>query len=267
MQRLANELSSSRASAAKPSWRPTLVLLVAAILLFAIGIVRRPYDGLIIAPGSIVAIVLFIVAVVGAVVWRSRVHELQGPALVFSVPMMLLLGGTVVLLLVGQPPAGPFALAGLVVLGLALLRSVLNQAMSRESVERIAFRKKLASARAYFLHQLEQPQPALRDEWFPWLIAFGLAKHMDQWFHAFVGEAARSGVVYAASGGRGSSGGTAGWTGFGGGGGFSGGGASAAWTAAAGSLAAGVSAPSSSSSGGGGGGGGGSSGGGGGGGW
>ena len=266
LQRLANQLSHSRASVPKPKWRPTLLLLCMALGLFVVGIVRRPYDGLIVGPLSIIAIILFIVALVAAVVWRSRVHSLRGGAFGFVIPMGLFLGGLLVLLIIGRPSAGFLVLAGLVLLGLALLRSVLNQAMSRESVERIAFRKKLASARAYFLYQLEQSQPALRDEWCPWLIAFGLANHMDKWFRAFGSESARGGIVYAPSSGSSSSGGTGGWSGFGGGGGFSGGGASAAWTAAAGSLAAGVSAPSSSGSGGGGGGGG-SSGGGGGGGW
>lgn len=270
LQRLANQLSSSRASVPKPGWRPTLLLLLAAVVLLIIGIVRRPFDALIVGPGAIIGIVLYIIAVIAASVWRLRVHRLRGPALVCLVPMGLIVGGIIVLLLGATPPAGFFVLAGLVTIALALVRSVLNQAMSRESAERIAFRKRLASAREYFLHQLEQPHPALRDEWFPWLIAFGLANHMDQWFRAFGGDAARSGATWVpSSSGSDSSGGTGGCSGFGGGGGFSGGGASAAWTAAAGSLAAGVSAPSSSGSGGGGGGGGGggSSGGGGGGGW
>jgi hypothetical protein len=129
------------------------------------------------------------------------------------------------------------------------------------------FRRSLAAAREFFTTELRAERPRLRDEWLPYLIAFGLAKHMDRWFRAFGGTATRA--VAPSTGSFGDSGGRSGpsWTGFGGGGGFSGGGASASWAAAASSMAAGVSAPSSGGSSGGGGGGGGSSGGGGGGGW
>ncbi|HSA57403.1 MAG TPA: hypothetical protein VLE53_16955, partial [Gemmatimonadaceae bacterium] len=251
---LANALSGGRAAAAKPSWKPTAVLLLVTLALVIAGIVARPYDGIVMAIGGLAFLVLYIVALIGAVTWRSRVHDLGRTALAFLIPIGLGVLGLLVLLLAGPTRTGALVLAGLTTLALALFRSVSNQAMSREHAERIAVRKRLASARAYFRDQLEQPRPVLRDEWFPWLIAFGLAKHMDQWFRAFGGGAERSGVavVPAATSGRTSSGGSGGWTGFGGGGGFSGGGASAAWTAAAGSLAAGVSAPGSSGSGGGG---------------
>jgi uncharacterized membrane protein YgcG len=161
------------------------------------------------------------------------------------------------------------AVVGLAALFVALANSVFNQARSRENLERIGFRRRLAVAREYFISELRRQQPRMKDEWFPYLIAFGLGKNMDRWFAAFGGEAARRTTTATShsSGSSDSSGSGGGWSGFGGGAGFSGGGASASWAAAAGSMAAGVSAPSSGGSSGGGGGGGGSSGGGGGGGW
>jgi hypothetical protein len=150
------------------------------------------------------------------------------------------------------------------------MNSVMNSARSRQSRERIELRKRLAAARRFFKQELAKPQPALRDEWFPYVVAFGLGSHADRWFRAFGPAGSESATMIASggsSGGSSRSGGSS-WSGFGGGGGFAGGGSSASFAAAVGGMAASVAAPSSSSSGGGGGGGGSSSsGGGGGGGW
>jgi uncharacterized membrane protein YgcG len=163
-------------------------------------------------------------------------------------------------------------------IALAFFNSIVNNARSRERSQGIALRKRLASARRFFQDELDRPEPALRDAWFPYVLAFGLDDDAQSWFKAHGGQSAsRSSVPSwsgsssrSSSGGGGSgSGGPTGWTG--GGGAFGGAGASASWALAASSLSAGVAAPSSSgsggSSGGGGGGGGSSSGGGGGGGW
>jgi hypothetical protein len=162
-------------------------------------------------------------------------------------------------------------------MALAVLFATVGSMRSRQRAEGVAFRKRLTAARVYFARELEAGQPALKDEWFPWLLAFGLGKQMDDWSvqHADTRSISRSSNSISPSSSSWSSGsdggsGTSGWTGFAGGR-SGGGGASASWAAAAGSMAAGVSPPSSSSSSGGGGGGssssGGSSGGGGGGGW
>jgi uncharacterized membrane protein YgcG len=216
----------------------------------------------------------YLVTIGFAVAWRNRVHNLGTAALGLVIPILLLAAALLRILLTGETLAGFLVLAGITALALGCLTSVLNQARSRESAERIALRRRLALARDWFEEQLGRRDPALDDAWFPYLIAFGLGKHMDKWFRAFgpadamaAGHATSHNWSTGSSSGSGHSGG--GWTGFGGGAGFSGGGASASWVAAAGTMAAGVSAPSSSGSsgGGGGGGGGGSSGGGGGGGW
>ena len=166
---------------------------------------------------------------------------------------------------------------GATLLALALFNSMINQARSRERAQGIALRKRLASARRYFQQELDRPQPALRDEWFPYVLAFGLDKDAQDWFKAYGGQSAGSSTSSwssspstssSSSGSGSSSSAPTGWSG--GGGAFGGAGATSTWALAAGSLAAGVAAPSSSGSSGGGGGGGGggsSSGGGGGGGW
>ena len=161
---------------------------------------------------------------------------------------------------------------GLVAVTLGCIHSATNALKSRRHRAAIAFRKTLTAGRAYFIDELRKDEPALRDEWYPWLLAFELTPQMDAWSTARAGTASRprggSGHAMASSSATSSAGGT--WTGFGGGrSGGAGGGAS--WEAAVSGMAAGVSAPSSSRSSGGSGGsgssGGGSSGGGGGGGW
>jgi len=166
-----------------------------------------------------------------------------------------------------------------VLFALAMVNSIVNGARSRERMQGIALRKRLASARRYFQDEFRKREPALRDEWFPYVLALGLDGESGRWFRSFGGAASdrsssaswsRSSGSTSSSGSSSSSGPT-GWSG--GGGAFGGAGATASWAAAAGTLSAGVAAPSSGSSssggsgGGGGGGGGSSSGGGGGGGW
>ncbi|MBI4523288.1 MAG: DUF2207 domain-containing protein [Deltaproteobacteria bacterium] len=156
-----------------------------------------------------------------------------------------------------------FLLSGTALLGFAAFLDVLKKAMCQDGRERIALKKRLASARRYFIQQLKLPRPQLKDEWLPYLIAFGLGPDVDRWFRAYGGSvtAAVSASDFGSSISQ-----AGGWTG--GGGRFGGAGATGSWAAAVGDVASGVSSSSSGSSGGGGGSsGGGSSGGGGGGGW
>jgi uncharacterized membrane protein YgcG len=218
--------------------------------------------------------------------WRGRIDRGLLGMLGFLIPGGLLVTAAVLAVTGFQGfPLLPEALAAagglsydvrraVTLIALAFFNSIVNTARSRERGQGIALRKRLASARRYFQDQLARPEPALRDEWFPYVLAFGLDDDAQKWFRAHGGQSASgstasswSGSSSTSSGGGSWSGGSSGWTG--GGGAFGGAGASASWAVAASSLSAGVSAPSSSggSSGGGGGGGGSSSGGGGGGGW
>ncbi|HET8796275.1 MAG TPA: hypothetical protein VFO89_01200, partial [Thermoanaerobaculia bacterium] len=153
---------------------------------------------------------------------------------------------------------------------IAWARLIFALLASPDSAEKIAFRKRIAGLREYFREELKKPQPALRDEWYPHLLAFGLGTNVDRWFRAHGGTAesthGSSWTSSSSSSSSGSSSSSSSWTG--GGGAFGGAGASGTWAVAAAGMAAGVSAPSSSSgSGGGGGSSSSSSGGGGGGGW
>ena len=157
---------------------------------------------------------------------------------------------------------------------LAVVKILLDKLRSDESDERIAARMRLASAYRYFRAQLAMPDPHLRDDWYPYLMAFGLGRNVDTWFKAHASAAAATAGGFATSTsssassfGSSSSDSGGGWSFSGGGGAFGGAGASSSWAVAAGGIASGVASPSSGGSGGSGGGGGGSSGGGGGGGW
>ncbi|HYO77144.1 MAG TPA: hypothetical protein VE010_11830, partial [Thermoanaerobaculia bacterium] len=150
---------------------------------------------------------------------------------------------------------------------LALAKLVLDLLKITDAPAKIAYRKRIAATRQYFIDQLQLPNPELRDEWFPYVLAFGLGPQVDRWFSSF-GATSSSSSSFASSSfssSSSSSSSTPSWTG--GGGAFGGAGASGSWALAAGAMAAGVSAPSSSGSGSSGGGGSSSSGGGGGGGW
>ncbi len=255
----------------KPPKLPSLLIFLGAVVLIIVAIGITPVDAPVIVGGAIAGFVGYFIALGGAVAWRNRVHNLGPWSLFFLAPLGALLAGLLSVLITGVTLASTLALAGMTVLFIALANSIFNQARSRENVDRIAFRRRLAMARTYFAEELKRDHPRMKDAWFPWLIAFGLGDSMDKWFKAFGGT---STMRHHHSSGSGWSSGSVsagrsdgGWTGFGGGAGFAGGGSSGSWVAAASSMAAGVSAPSSSSGSSGGGGGGGSSGGGGGGGW
>jgi uncharacterized membrane protein YgcG len=219
-----------------------------------------------------VTVPAFIVSAAFAYRLRNTLDRIPRSAIWLMVPLGSLLGAYVAFALVDDRfRISAVTMAGMGIWLIAVVNSIANIARSRQSAERIAIRQQLAAAREFFRRELRKGNPELRDEWFPYLIAFGLGPHIDKWFRSFGGAIDSSSSFSHATSSAGSysssSSGSSGWTGFGGGGGFAGAGASAAFATAVGGMAASVSAPSSSSSGGSSGGGGGSSGGGGGGGW
>lgn len=260
-------LGSTVPEGTKPDWRPTALLLLAGLVLTGAGIARDRAD----AQAAVIALFISLPAFLGssifAYVWRRAVRASVVGTAVMLLPLAGIVTAFAALLLVAPVDRlGVITLVGLALWVLGLARSILNIAASRHSAERIELRQRLFTARRFFLEQLRLPQPALRDEWYPYVIAFGLGSAADKWFKAF-GAARDPGVLAVGrSSGASSATGGSGWTGFGGGGGFSGAGSSASFAAAVGGMAASVPSPSSGGSGGSSSGGG-SSGGGGGGGW
>lgn len=256
-----------------------------AVMLVAAAAAFRPGDALIAVLAAIIVLVLTTIGAALAAAYSAQVAGLRGRAIRVGVPLAVLVAGAAALL-GGAFEAGvdgsafspyyrpgPLLLAALAALVLAAVGLVAAFTRPTDTPERLAFRRRLAAARAYFAAELAMPEPSLRDDWFPYLLALGLGPHVDRWFEAYgaaaAGGAYPAGVAGAAAsqaaGGSGS-GSPGGWTGggptFGGGGGFGGGGVGGSWAAAAGTIATGVAAPSSggtaggvASSGGGGGGG------------
>lgn len=229
---------------------------------------------------AIAALAVAGIARIPGVVFRTRMDWGRKAALLSFLPAMAFAAATAAFLWrsVGRSDIDLSLL--MVVASVALSLWVTNFSIrgmkSRPSRAAVALRKKLTAARAFFSAELRRPQPALRDDWYPWVLAFGLGEQADAWSTGpaatttstdrptFQSESASSDSSAPAR---------PEWTGFGGGrsGGAGGG---AAWSAAAVGMAASVPSPASSgsdsssgSSSGGGDSGGGSSGGGGGGGW
>ena len=265
-------------------WGRVMVNVAVVLLVIAAGV-----GALGLANGSIVTVAPIAVAVLGVITLgyaaayrgdvvdtrrkarRMTVFLLLAAAPVFALTLGLLEIGAALSFtpMIAPANAGLTLVVAMVVMYLGIAFLVLRAARTREDPERLELRRRLAAGRAFFMRELRKETPMLDDAWFPYLLAFGLGKHIDKWFRAFGGahDSRLAGASVAAA--TSSSGGS--WSGggplFGGGGGFGGGGTGRTWAASVATLSAGVSAPSSSGNSGGGGGGGGSSGGGGGGGW
>ncbi len=248
------------------SHRPTLLLLGAALALFVLSVILKPF-----ALGYVFMLLfvsVFCMVPAGVLAFLAR-RNIFGTNVRLLVAALLALGPAALLWLRFDVPGLPAAFfAGTALLAVAYVNVVFNLAKSREGEARLKKRRTLAAGREYFRRELATRTPRLKDEWFPYAIGFGLGASVDRWFGRFGAAGAgasawSSGGATSLSSGGSSSGG--GWTG--GGGAFGGAGATAGWVSAVGVMSAGVSAPSSSGGSGGGGGGGGSSGGGGGGGW
>lgn len=257
-------------------WGSGASLLAAGVIVTILG-PRSTGQAPLIAAGLVVVLVAALFALAFAVMLSRRVAHRAGPAagVVVSVTAA---GALLALLAAGAFTGGgallfvhpdAWLLAGLLLALAGVARLAVDLSAPTDTPERLAFRRRLASARDYFQAELERPDPRLQDRWFPYLLAFGLGPHVDRWFTAFGGatsHAATGAAITSTAGGR-PAGSGSGWTGGGpafGGGSWGGGGAGGSWGVAAAGMASGVSAPSS---GGGGGGGGSTSGGGGGGGW
>ncbi len=200
---------------------------------------------------------LFLMMVAGGVghSFRGALHRGVAAALLTLLPAAAAVGVSYWFLWIystsGSIDVSPAFATAVTAMALAVVVVNVASMRSRQRAEGVAFRKRLSAARAFFERELESDRPALRDEWFPWLLAFGLGREMDSWSvqHARARSysAGRSTTSSTSWSSGESSGSTGGWTGFAGG--RSGGaGAAASWAAAAGTMAAGVSPPSSSGS-------------------
>jgi hypothetical protein len=183
-----------------PSAMPTVLLAVAGIASFIASARTREYDLVVGIPGIVGAMILFLgVMLPAARVWRDRVEGAATATLWFFVPLALMSAALLGVVLTGFQRVGLLSLVGMALIALAITRSVLSMAAWRYGPKRLQLRREMAAARRYFQEELKQPAPRLQDEWLPWLIAFGLARHMDRWFASF-GRAGGATVGHHSSG-------------------------------------------------------------------
>jgi uncharacterized membrane protein YgcG len=257
---------------AVPAW--TKWLTAALLILGAASVIMsgiRAPDTLPVALGvAAVLLVSYLIGAIFAYSYSRNVHDLRERLVRALACAAVLTAILAFVLAAGQLAFLPLQLIGLTLFTLGLMNSLFNAMRARETSEALQLRRVLGSARRYFERELAAKNPKLKDEWFPYLLAFGLGPKVDQWFRAYGADTTNQfaeGATQTSASPSPAATSSSAWTG--GGGTFGGAGASGSWAAAAGSIAAGVTAASSDSSSGGSSGGGGSSssGGGGGGGW
>ena len=235
-----------------PKW-PAFFLFVLGILLLAGWALQDPRRGIVAVPVLFGALFLLGFLQIPGLVYRSQIEWGRRAAAILLIPASLGIVG-VASVLWWYPVLGFGALPWMVVgaisaFAIGIAYSSINAMKFRVSPEAIALRKSMAKCRNFFRRELEKPKPELRDEWYPWMLAFGLGKQIDVWSSHY--GAAASSFEHSYSSSSGTSGSGSMNTGFRGGGGFSGGGgATGAWAAAATGMAVGVAAPGSSDSGG-----------------
>lgn len=256
---------------AVPAWARWLTVLffVAAAASFIVGAVQAPDVAGYMTLVNVALLAVFVLGIVFAYLYRTNVLALGGKLLRALIAVGAICGVIGFVLFGGVVPLVPIGALSVTFLAAAFVNMIFNTMRTRETAEALALRRQLGVARWYFERELQSESPRLKDEWFPYLLAFGLGPKIDRWFKAFGGESAHRRTTMSAAGAgsisasRSTS--SSSWTG--GGGSFGGAGASGTWASAVGSIASGVAKPSSGSGSSGGGGGGRSSGGGGGGGW
>jgi uncharacterized membrane protein YgcG len=233
----------------------SIALFLVTVVLFGWSVYLAPMTaGVAVIAVFLMAILIAILQIPGWV-FRTRVDWELRTAFVLMIPAFLICLGTALFLwlVVGSgslkvplPMIGAFA-----AWALCIASTSINGMKSRQSAAAIAFRKRLAAGRTFFMTELSKAKPDLQDNWYPWVLAFGLGKQVDAWStHHASAASSSTGSFITFSNSQSSSGSTSSshtWTG---GGGLSGGaGATGAWTVAAAGMAAGVSDASSSSAG------------------
>src|SRR5215467_10162556 len=136
--------------------------------------------------GSTVALAIFAALLrIPGWLFRSRIDwRMQAAALLMIPAFCISFAAAAFIWIVagtGQFELPWAAIAAIAAWALWLSNSSISGMKSRKSADAIAFRKRLAAARSFFMKELKNPRPNLRDSWYPWLLAFGLGKQVDVW--------------------------------------------------------------------------------------
>ncbi len=171
--------------------------------------------------------------------FRANIQWRAQRAFFTLIPAALAIGATALYLWrwadSGVEPATNSLVVGVVMLALSVLVAGVGALKTTQHRAAVAFRKMLASGREFFVVELAKQRPALRDEWFPWVLAFGLGKQMDDWSAQRASGPSTTGFSGKGSSssslGSGDNGSSGSWTGLAGGR-SGGGGGGASWGAA-----------------------------------
>src|SRR5262249_38410773 len=117
--------------------------------------------------------------------FRSRMDWGRMAALLCLLPALIFGAATVAFIYLyvgkGAVDLSPFALMAIVGLALWVTYNAIRGLQTRTSRQAVGWGKNLTAGRAFFSAKLQQPHAALRDEWYPWLLALGLGKEADAW--------------------------------------------------------------------------------------
>src|SRR5262249_2914593 len=215
----------------------SVVLYITGLVLLAFSSYSEPILGSGAVAVAMISLLLVAILQIPGWLFRSRIDWGLKAAVFLLIPASVVSLGTAVFLWwypgVGEVDLPWTMLGALTVLALEISNASINGMKSRQSSEAIAFRKRLARGRSFFLKELEKPRPNLRDGWYPWLLAFGLGKQVDVWSSRRTSTTTSASTSDHSTSSSSSSSSSTG-TGWSGGGGLSGGaGASGAWAAAA----------------------------------
>ena len=119
------------------------------------------------------------------VIFRSRMDWGRRAALLCLLPALAVAAATAVFLWLyvarGVVDLSLLTLIAIVGLALWVTYNAIRGLQSRISRTAVAMRKNLTAGREFFSAELRRPHAALRDEWYPWLLALGLGKEADDW--------------------------------------------------------------------------------------
>jgi uncharacterized membrane protein YgcG len=248
LQKKVDRLTRAARNPLEHHWLKIVAAMAVSFFLLLINAFLHQDEVPVILLGGFAGLFAVIIGSVTGDACRRRSDWLVGRTIIIHLIPLLLTATFLLLVLSGISAQLVSALA--ILCGSGIYAS-LHFAKTRDSRKGVALSRNLTAARTYLARELRKENPALRDEWFPYLLAFGLGPFIDTWSRRYGGGSRHTSVSLSGSA-------AAPFTG--GGGRFGGGGASGAWAAAATSLGRSTSSSSGSS-------GGGSSGGGGGGGW
>ena len=234
---------------AVPVWARWLTfgLFIAALASTIVCVIQSSDSAEVVLPAELALAVLWVFGLVFGYVYRRSVHELTGRLTRTLMCVGWMLGVLAFVLVGGIVAIVPFGAVALTLTMLMFTNMIFNVMRTRESPEAFVLRRKLGSARMFFERELSTDQPRLKDEWFPYLLAFGLGPKIDRWFKSFGSESTTRRTNFGQGGAASSVGSRSGGSAWSGGGGaFGGAGASGTWASAVGSIASGVAKPSSS---------------------